>query len=254
MTTSGVEQDYTIGHFNEGLMVQEGSSQGVAGGPGGQIAFSQPGKSPEQIGLINPPSTALSFERDGDPFGVALGSDLAYWIPLSAAEGVQRLTREGTSTFLGGLPPKFFPRQIAAGPKNTLWITMDIPGENTYEVARISGLEPPSTPTGGGSKSTPAPETTIDKGPKRKVKTKGKRASVAFRFSSTAAGAAFECALVKKPGKKGKKTPQPKFTSCKSPKKLKLKPGRYRFSVRAIAGAVADPSPATSSFRVVRVK
>jgi streptogramin lyase len=254
MTTSGAEQDFTIGHFNETLKVQEGNSQGVAGGPGGQIAFSQPGTAPEQIGLINPPSPAQSFERDGDPFGVALGADLAYWFPLSAAEGLQRLARDGTSTFLGGLPEKFFPRQIAAGPSNRLWVTMEIPG-TTYAVARISGLEPPSVPTGGGSKSgtAPAPETTIDKGPKKKVTTKGKRASVSFRFSSTAAGAAFECALVRKPRKKGKKTPQPKFTSCKSPKKLKLKPGGYRFSVRAITGAVADPSPASSNFRVVHV-
>jgi streptogramin lyase len=250
MTTSGVEQDYTIGHFNQGLMTQEGSSQGVAGGPNGQIAFTQPGAAPEQIGLINPPNPAQSFVRDGDPFGVALGSDMAYWIPLAAAEGVQRLMPDGTSTFLGGLPAKFSPRQIAAGPNNTLWVTMEIPTE-TYEVARISGLEPPVKPAGQGQPI--APDTRIDKGPRKKVRTKGKRASVKFRFSSTTAGATFECALVKKPAKKGKKTPKPKFRSCKSPKKLKLRPGRYRFSVRAVSGGLVDPTPATRSFRVIHV-
>lgn len=256
MTTSGVEQDYTIGHFNAGLMLQEGNSQGVAGGPDGQIAFTQPGSPPEQIGLINPPSLAQSFERDGDPFGVALGSDLAYWIPLSAAEGVQRLKPDGTSTFLGGLPPKFFPRQIAAGPNNTLWVTMEIPGvPPVYEVARISGLEPPVKPAGGGEKPKPtAPETKISKGPKKTVKTRGKKAKVTFRFSSTTAAATFECALVKKPAKKGKKAPKPKFKGCTSPHKLKLKPGKYTFSVRAVNAGLADPSPAISSFRVVHVK
>jgi streptogramin lyase len=253
MTTSGVEKDYTIGHFNGTLMEQQGNSQGVAGGPNGQIAFSQPGTPPEQIGLISPPNPAQSFERDGDPFGVALGSDLAYWVALSAAEGVQRLTPDGTSTFLGGLPPKFFPRQIAPGPNNTLWVTLEKPVEN-YEVARISGLEPPVKPIPTGLPGSLRPDTKIDKGPKGKVRTRGKRASVKFRFSSTTAGATFECALVKKPAKKGKKTPKPKFRGCRSPKKLKLRPGRYRFSVRAVSGGLVDPTPATRSFRVIHVR
>ena len=53
---------------------------------------------------------------------------------------------------------------------------------------------------------------------------------------------------------KGKKTPKPKFKGCKSPKKLSLKPGKYRFSVRAVLAGVADPSPATKAFKVVHVK
>ena len=84
------------------------------------------------------------------------------------------------------------------------------------------------------------------------MKTKGKRAKVTFRFSSSTAGAKFECALVTI--KKGKKTPKPKFKGCKSPKKLSLKPGKYRFSVRAVAAGIVDPSPATKAFKVVHVK
>ena len=77
LTTAGVVQpDFVIGH--EGV----GASQGVAGAPTGQIAFSDPGASPESIGLITPPNPAQEFERDGDPFGVAYGSDGAFWIPL----------------------------------------------------------------------------------------------------------------------------------------------------------------------------
>ena len=76
LTTAGVVQpDIVIGH--EGV----GASQGVAGGPtSGQIAFSDPGASPESIGLVTPPNAAQEFERDGDPFGVAYGSDGAFWI------------------------------------------------------------------------------------------------------------------------------------------------------------------------------
>ena len=32
-----------------------------------------------------------------------------------------------------------------------------------------------------------------------------------------------------------------------------MKPGRYRFSVRAVSGGLVDPSPAARSFRVVHV-
>jgi streptogramin lyase len=242
MTTTGVTQDIP-------LLGSTSTAQGVAGGPGGQIAFSKSDGS-EGLGLVTPPAAPTAVEMPGDPFGVALGSDGAYWFAMSAANNVQRLTSDGKATPLNGFPPKFFPRQIAPGPNNTLWVSMEIPGE-TYEVARISGLEPPVKP-GGGSKPT-APDTKIDKGPKKKVRIKGKRASVKFRFSSTTAGATFECALVRK-AKKGKKTPKPKFKSCRSPKKLKLRPGRYRFSVRAVSGGLVDPTPATRSFRVVRVR
>ena len=84
--------------------------------------------------------------------------------------------------------------------------------------------------------------------------TKGKKAPVTFRFSSTTAGATFECALVRKPAKKGRKAPKPKFAACASPKKLKLKPGKYTFSVRAVSAGLTDPTAATSSFRVVHVR
>ena len=163
------------------------------------------------------------------------------------------MTPDGESTFLGGFPPKFFPRQIAAGPDNTLWVTMEIPGE-TYEVARISGLEPPVKPSGDGKPPATAPETTIDKGPKKRVTIKGRarRAWAKFRFSSTTRGATFECALTKKPPKKGVPMPKPEFRACKSPGKLRLKPGRYRFSVRAVSGGLVDPTPASRGFRIVR--
>jgi streptogramin lyase len=245
MTTAGVEQDFAIGYVKGGI--PEGASQGVAGSPSGQIGFSQPGAAPEQIGLITPPNAAQSFDRDGDPFGVALGSDGAFWIALSGPPaGVQRLTPTGGSTFLGGFPAGFTPRQIAAGPGNTIWVTIEKPGLE-WQVVRISGLEPPVEPI---SKKT-APQTKIAKGPKKKVKTKGRFAKVTFRFNSTTAGARFECALTK--AKKGTRGRKPKFKSCKSPKSYKLKPGRYKFSVRAVSGGVADPTPATRSFRVIHI-
>jgi streptogramin lyase len=237
------------------LTGENGTSQGVAGSPTGQIAFSEQSQ-PEGLGLVTPPNPPSILQMQGDPFGVALGSDGAFWFAMSAANNVQRLTPDGQATPLNGFPDKpkpFFPRQIAAGPNNTLWVTMEIPGEEVDEIARISGLEPPVKPGGGEKPKPTAPETKISKGPKKKVKTKGRKAKVTFRFSSTTAAATFECALVKKPAKKGKKAPQPRFKSCTSPRKLKLRPGKYTFSVRAVNAGLADPSPATSIFRVVHV-
>ncbi len=110
------------------------------------------------------------------------------------------------------------------------------------KVARVTGVAAPEPPN-----------TAIDKKPKKKLKARDGRngrkgkAKARFRFSSTTAGASFECSL--RPRKK-----PPRFKSCESPAKYKLKPGRYRFEVRAVAGGVEDPTPASYGFKVVRKK
>jgi predicted phage tail protein len=138
---------------------------------------------------------------------------------------------------------------------------MEVPGENEYAIGRVSGLEPPVTnplplppPTPTPLPITAKPETTLGKGPKGAVKTTAAKATVKFTFSSTAAGATFQCALTKgKKAKKGKlRFANPKYTGCKSPKSYKVGPGSYRFQVRAVSAGGVDPSPAKRSFRVVR--
>ncbi len=227
-----------------------GGSQGLAGSPGGQIAFSAPLAVPEQSGLIVPPNPAQSFELAGDPQGVALGIDQAFWIVQFTTGVLERVTSDGARSSLPGLPVESA-RHVAAGPNNTLWVTLS---KNEAEgVARISGLEPPATTT--PPPPATAPQTKIAKGPGKKVKTTGKRAKVKFRFSSTTPGARFECALLKlKKLKKGQKRPQPKFRSCRSPRSFNLKPGKYRFWVRAVSAGVADPTPAKRTFRVVHAR
>jgi PKD repeat protein len=91
----------------------------------------------------------------------------------------------------------------------------------------------------GGSKTAP-PDTVLGTHPKNVVKT-GKRASVRFSFSSSAAGATFECRM-----------DRGAFAACSSPKSYKLRPGRHSFSVRAVAGGVEDPTPAGFAFKIVR--
>ncbi len=94
-----------------------------------------------------------------------------------------------------------------------------------------------SSPPPPGTDTDP-PQTTIDKAPKRK----GSKRKVRIAFSSSEAGATFECSLDDKP-----------FQRCSSPQRLRVSRDRHRFRVRAIdtAGNV-DPSPASARFRVKR--
>jgi virginiamycin B lyase len=249
LTTAGVQKDFAIG----------GASQGVAGSSGGQFAFSAPGATPEQSGLISPPNPAQSFELLGDPFGVTFGGDGAYWIVQFAFGQLARVTPDGQLTFpITGLPLESA-RQIATGPGGTLWVTLTKNEAKGVEpaVVRISGVEPPAPPAAPGGNGTPSggavqisapissPETTLAKG-KKLFKAKGK-----LQFSSPSAGATFECALRQK--RKGKLTPI-KYRGCKSPKSYRLVPGKYVFLVRAVKDGVADFSPATRSFKVIHIR
>lgn len=259
MTTAGTEGKVSF------VNNPTGTSQGVAGASGGQFAFSESdGK--EGLALDTPPNPATTELRNvGDPFGVALGSDGAYYFAMAGDDDVRRLAPGSPSTPIGGFPKEFFPRQITAGPGNTIWVAMEIPGKNTVEVARISGLEPPVTSTPAPTPSpgpVPAgppppvlPQTKLGKLPRKVVKTTGQTAKVRFSFSSTTAGAGFECSLGKRVKPKGKKARfvGQAFGKCKSPKAYVLKPGRYRFQVRAVSGGVRDSSPATFGFQVIHV-
>jgi hypothetical protein len=98
----------------------------------------------------------------------------------------------------------------------------------TDRTPRSSSEQPTEKACGGSGGS--GPQTSIDKGPKKKT---AKR-SAKFRFSSPDEDASFECSLDGK-----------RFKPCDSPLKLKrVKPGKHVFSVRAIVDGKADKSPA----------
>ena len=220
-----------------------GGPQDVAAGLNAQVAYPNPTTSPMTVGRITPGGTPLTTPLENtDPFGVAFGQDGAYWIARTSGNDLLRLTPDGNVTTLGGFAAHVLgPRKIATGPGNTLWVTIDMPDM----VARVSGVEPPPAPDpdpepepepdpgpGPGPDPTPtAPETTLGKVPKKKVKTAKPKVKVAFEFSSPTPGATFECALTKKG-----KEPSPK--PCTSPATYKVKPGRYTFEVSASAGGL----------------
>lgn len=95
---------------------------------------------------------------------------------------------------------------------------------------------------------TSLPETEITKGPKRKLKASKKRAKAKFKFASSQEDSSFECKL------QGKRAPasERQFGECTSPKRYKLRRGRYTFKVRAVnSGGNPDPTPAKRKLRVV---
>lgn len=221
-----------------------GGVQDVGAGPNGQVAYANPLSSPQSVGRIAPGgSPQVTNLENTDPFGVVFGQDGAYWIARTQGKDLLRLTPDGATTTLGGFAPDTVlgPRKIATGPDNTLWVTIDMPDR----IARISGVEPPPPPGGGA-------ETTIDKGPKRKVKTSRRKAKVKFRFSSEDPEATFECALKKRQGGGHQDAKPARFKPCSSPRKYKLKPGKYTFQVRATVAGVTDQTPARQKFKVVR--
>ncbi len=65
-----------------------------------------------------------------------------------------------------------------------------------------------------------------------------------IKFSATGSGVSYQCSVDVKP-----------FKACRSPFTApSLKPGRHRIRVKAIVGGVADPTPASVSFKVVAAK
>jgi virginiamycin B lyase len=120
-----------------------GGPQRVVGELPGQLAYTDAGTDPHHIGRFSPDRDPLKTAVPGsDPFGIAVGADRAYWVAQFASHGVARLTPEGVLTQLPGVPAGSGPREIARGPGNTMWVSL----ESANKVARISGVDPPPPP------------------------------------------------------------------------------------------------------------
>ena len=88
---------------------------------------------------------------------------------------------------------------------------------------------------------TTAPETTLTRTPRKKVKSKRKRKKVAFAFTSSEPGSTFRCTL------DGAAKP------CDGSFAGKVKLGRHTFAVAATdAAGNTDPTPATYGWKLKR--
>jgi hypothetical protein len=94
---------------------------------------------------------------------------------------------------------------------------------------------------------------------KAKIESKKKRAK--FTFTAPGAITGYECKLIRprakphKRARKAKKRKPPKFASCAAPKLYKnLRPGKYRFEVRALDILGADANPAVRKFTIKKTR
>jgi hypothetical protein len=95
---------------------------------------------------------------------------------------------------------------------------------------------------GSGGRPPGPPDTTFTDRPKRKTKTRRKRARAVFRFGADEP-ASFQCSLDKNA-----------FKPCSSPTTVRVKQGKHNFRVRAIDddGGNVDPKAARFVWKVVR--
>jgi virginiamycin B lyase len=128
-----------------------GLPQEVAPGPNNQVAYGNPGTSPQTIGRITKGGTPQTqTSPGGDPFGVVfVPADEAYWFSNFQGQSLTRLTPDGQATTLP-MPALSGPRWIAAGSNNTLWVSLEL----TDKIARVTGVEKTTT-TAGNDKTAP---------------------------------------------------------------------------------------------------
>jgi len=123
-----------------------GGPQEVAAGPGAQMAFANPGSTPQTIGRVSPGGMpAPTSVPMTDPFGIALGADGAWWFAQFAGDTLTRLTPGGAATTLTGFPAASGPRYLAAN-GTALFVSL----EGASKIARVTGVEPAKPSTGGG--------------------------------------------------------------------------------------------------------
>lgn len=143
VTTTGAPTNYATG----------GGPQELVAGPGNQIGYTNPGATPENIGRVMPGGVPQPTLVDGDPFGIVLGNDGAYWIARFLTNQLLRFTPSGQTSPLTGFSAGAGPRQIATGPGNTLWVSL----ETAKKIARITGVAAGSTPPPSSTPDTTAP-------------------------------------------------------------------------------------------------
>ena len=212
--------------------------QEVAGGPGGQVAYTAPGLA-NQLGRLTQGAAALKSTAPGpDPFGITLGPDGAYWTAEFATSKLGRMTTTGKVTPLGGLSANSGPRQITSGPGNTLWVSL----ETGNKIARVSGVTnpPPAKPKPAtGKRDAKAPVIT---------RVALRRTKVRFRLSEKA-GVRIK---IKRRNGKTRTLKRNGKAGANSVRIKRLRPGRYRVTVTAKDAAGNRSAPKLARLKVKR--
>jgi hypothetical protein len=77
---------------------------------------------------------------------VAFGADDAYWVGLFLTREMARITPTGELTKYGTFPAPYLPRYVAAGPGDTIWASLQDPG-NDGAIGVVTGLDVDKTVT-----------------------------------------------------------------------------------------------------------
>lgn len=188
---------------------------------------------------------------DGDADGTAVRDMGAYELSdttapeTSITSGPSGATKDSTPTFgFSSEPGATFECRVDAaafaacsGPGGAHTTATLADGSHTFEVRATDEVGNVEAEPAARSfvVDTVAPDTVLKGKPGKRVRA----ATVRFRFTSTPAGADFQCKL-----------DQRRWRACSSPASVKVKVGRHRFAVRAVdqAGNV-DGTPATYTFR-----
>ena len=122
----------------------------------------------------------------------------------------------------------------------------NVSGAGSAVVSNATTVVHSSSPSGGKKPKKAAPNTRLVF-----ESISSKRHTATFRFKATGKSTGLRCALVRRPTRKGAKTPAPKYSSCRSPKTFKhLKVGSYVLRVRAVGPGGVDKTPATFRFKI----
>jgi hypothetical protein len=124
----------------------------------------------------------------------------------------------------------------------------DVPGDYYWQVNQDCGADATCTPWSTPNHLIITPRSASSVSPSNPPNThftahpphKTHKRKLTFSFKSDVAGATFQCLYAQG------------WSKCSSPHTFRhLKPGRFRFQVKAIVKGVADPTPASWFFRVL---
>ena len=242
----------TTGFFNADAALDLAIGEGVpkkavillGNGSGG---FAAAPTSPEELPGEVRWLVSADFDNDGKADLAATGGGSPGFAAILLGDGAGDFTAPGTSPESVGS----FPTSIAAAPLNgDAGVDLAVANIFTEKVNILFNDFTPSTenpPQKSPPAATPSPppapipNTKLGVHPGPRVTTKLAKLKVKFGFSSDIAGATFQCKIDKS-----------SFKACRSPKAFKVKPGRHKFSVRAVGPGGTDASPATYQFKVIK--
>jgi plastocyanin len=189
-------------------------------------------------GTVNPNGHATSYVFE-------IGETEAYGALTSGKSAGSGTSAVAASATVTGLNPEttYHFRLVAEGSTkvngNDVTFKTGPKSEPPPEEEHKPPVEEPKPPPPPPVEPTP-PDTKI--APKPPAKTHDRTPTI--KFKASVAGASFQCSVDSKP-----------FKACRSPFTApSLKPGKHRIRVKAVAGGVSDPTPASCSFKVLAKK